>query len=763
MMLALPKSQLLARYDAVVIGSGYGGGIAAARLARAGKRVCVLERGRQFLPQDFPTTAREALLQVQVQRPSSGRGGARRSPLGLFEVRTHADVHALVGCGLGGTSLINAGVFLEPDRRVWDDRIWPAALRDDAAGRALGFARARAVLGPSPWPAEGAFPPSRKATSLRQVGDACGARYRDVPILAHFEPPRTTENGVDERPCNGCGNCVSGCTRGAKRTVDRTYLADACGHGAHVFTETEVHHVARGGGGVWAVHFRPVVPDIEDGLPFPFVLADTVVVAAGVFGTAEILLRSRDLGLPLSAALGTQFSANGNLVGLAFGGGTTGVAQGAQAEGPGPCIVGSLEVRGDHLDDGFGVEDGAFPGALDLLVAAGALSDELSRVRGGTLLERTLSRARSVAAVVAEQIVGTPRDVQLFLVQGHDGARGRLTLDVRADRVVLAFPGYAEHARAEVAAELLRRGVAPSGGTVRLGASALPFGGAHVTVHPLGGAPMGEDHEVGVVDHLCRVFDPTKDGAVHPGLFVCDASIIPRSIGTNPVGTLCALAERAFSRLAAASEPVARTPRPAPIPHATGASFSEAFTGWLSEGPRDPGGLDAEGRVTPLATEAKLRLVVTVEDVDAFLGDPRHPASAVGTLTCALLDAAPLSVVEGKIALFSDDPAERDTYYEVYDLVLVTTSGKRFTLSAMKKFHDGGPLRVYTDGTTLPFHVEGDGRRLQGTLTMRPQSLLATIGTVSTHRTTGVRDVAAQHARFRGFFARRWMERVKVG
>ena len=762
MMLALPKAQLLPRYDAVVIGSGYGGGIAASRLARSGKRVCVLERGRQFLPQDFPTTAREALLQAQW----SGSGGARRNPLGLYELRTHADVHALVGCGLGGTSLINAGVFLEPDARLWDDPVWPAALRADAEGLARGFARARSVLDPRPWPANERFAPSRKATSLRQIGDAFGARYKDVPILAHFEGRRTTADGIDERPCTGCGNCVSGCTQSAKRTVDRTYLPDARAYGAHIFTELAVHHLAKGRDGKWAVHFRSVVPDIEDGLPFPFVLADTVVVAAGVFGTAEILLRSRDAGLALSGALGTQFSANGNLVGLAFGAGASGVAQGAQHEGPGPCIVGSLEVAAERFDDTFGIEDGAFPGALDLLVAAGALSDELSRVRGGTMLERLGARARSVAAVLAEQVVGTPRDVQLFLVQGHDGARGRLSLDVKTDRVVLSFPDYASHARAEVVAELLRRGVVPNGGTLRVGTSALPLGGAHVTVHPLGGAPMGDDHEVGVVDHLCRVFDPTSGGGVHDGLFVCDASVIPRSIGTNPVGTLCALAERAFAHAGLATTAPAKPPRSAllpAIPHATGASFSEAFTGWLSEGPRDPGAPDASGRVVPLARPLELRLVVTVEDVDAFLVDARHPASAVGTVTCDLLGDAPLSVVEGKIALFSDDPAERDTYYEVYDLGLVAPSGARYAFSAMKKFHDGNPLRVYTDGTTLPFHVEGGGRRLQGTLTMLPQSLFATIGTVSTHRARGLGDLLAQHTRFRGFFARRWLERIKVG
>src|SRR5262249_7147268 len=112
--LSQPIGKLGMHYDAVVIGSGYGGAIAARRMALAGLTVCLLERGREFALGDFPSTALRGLREIQYNTPSGHRGW----PLALFEIHVNANVNAVVGCGLGGTSLINAGVSLKPDRRV---------------------------------------------------------------------------------------------------------------------------------------------------------------------------------------------------------------------------------------------------------------------------------------------------------------------------------------------------------------------------------------------------------------------------------------------------------------------------------------------------------------------------------------------------------------------------------------------------------------------------------------------------------------------
>ena len=106
-------------YDVVVVGSGYGGGVAASRLARAGRSVAVLERGREIPTGEFPSRFPDLRGDMQV-RGSRLRIGPST---GLFDVRFGADMHVLVGCGVGGGSLINAGVALTPDPRVFADPV----------------------------------------------------------------------------------------------------------------------------------------------------------------------------------------------------------------------------------------------------------------------------------------------------------------------------------------------------------------------------------------------------------------------------------------------------------------------------------------------------------------------------------------------------------------------------------------------------------------------------------------------------------------
>ena len=147
--IASPITEIDARYHVVVIGSGYGASVAASRLARAGQTVCVLERGREILRGDYPDTFEEAHDQLQWSTREHHHGDRRA----LFSAHLDHEINVLSGCGLGGTSLINANVSLEADPRVFD-RGWPQALRDDVDhGLAEGIARARAMLGANPLPA----------------------------------------------------------------------------------------------------------------------------------------------------------------------------------------------------------------------------------------------------------------------------------------------------------------------------------------------------------------------------------------------------------------------------------------------------------------------------------------------------------------------------------------------------------------------------------------------------------------------------------
>ena len=161
--LSSPISDLRPHYDVVVVGSGYGGAIAACRLARAGRSVCVLERGRELVPGDFPEDLLGAARETQAHVGDSVYG----SRAGLFDFRLGRDISVLVGCGLGGTSLINANVALEADPRIFDDERWPTALARRRRARRRGLRRARRrCWGPCPTPPTA--PPLQKLVPLRR-------------------------------------------------------------------------------------------------------------------------------------------------------------------------------------------------------------------------------------------------------------------------------------------------------------------------------------------------------------------------------------------------------------------------------------------------------------------------------------------------------------------------------------------------------------------------------------------------------------------
>src|SRR4029078_1836678 len=242
--LSSPRDQIEPAYDVVVVGSGYGGGVAASRLARAGQSVCVIEKGKEFLTGEFPSRLPELRRELQIN------GGKMRSGsrTGLFDFRLGADIHVLVGCGLGGGSLINAGVALRPDQHVFADPVWPDEITDDGL-LALGFGRAAAMLRPA------RYAKAAELTKYRAL-DAASAAFGEAPVAAPVVvsfADNVNPAGVSQPACTLCGDCCSGCNVGAKNTVAMTYLPDARAPGAELFPELAVSHVATREGG-WRVY-----------------------------------------------------------------------------------------------------------------------------------------------------------------------------------------------------------------------------------------------------------------------------------------------------------------------------------------------------------------------------------------------------------------------------------------------------------------------------------------------------------------------------
>jgi len=162
-----PLSRIEAEYDAVVVGSGYGGGITALRLAEHGKRVCLLERGRELHPGQYPTNTRDGLQHIQARTPY-GHVGASNA---LFDFRFHRDMSVLVGSGLGGTSLINAGVAEQARPHIFEDERWPDELQDPSVLTPY-YDLARQMLQPERLPVEYDL---AKLRVLAQAGQELGS------------------------------------------------------------------------------------------------------------------------------------------------------------------------------------------------------------------------------------------------------------------------------------------------------------------------------------------------------------------------------------------------------------------------------------------------------------------------------------------------------------------------------------------------------------------------------------------------------------
>lgn len=533
--LSLPLSALKARYDVVVVGSGYGGGVTASRLSRAGKRVAVLERGREIPTGQFPQKFSELKHEFQVTGASFRTG----SEQALYDVRLGRDMHVLVACGLGGGSLVNAGVSLVPDRRVFTDEAWPGQLAQDGTIEE-GYRRAEQWLRPA------SDPRAREMTKYK-VLDAAGAGLGGTmvaPRIAVSFEENVNPAGVHQMACTRCGDCCAGCNVGAKNTVALTYLPDAVRHGAELFTGLKVETVRKADGGGWQVRARVIAP--ERGTATEIVIeAPVVVLAAGTLGSTEIMLRSREAGLAVSDRLGHRFSANGDIIAFGYGAKSTvnavGVGYPPKVDGleVGAAVSGQMEFRdADVLANELNVQEGALPSAFASVLP-------VLFVPNGRLLG-------ALSSLVNGVYKGPFASLQTFFAVSHDSASGRFSLD--GNQLALSWANAKDepvYARLDA---ILSRLVTASGGSyVKNPLAGTVMGHQPATAHPLGGCGMGRDRSDGVVDHKCRVFNGAAgagETAVHDGLYVIDGAAVPRSLGVNPLLTITALAERAMIHFA---------------------------------------------------------------------------------------------------------------------------------------------------------------------------------------------------------------------
>ncbi|MCT9929274.1 FAD-dependent oxidoreductase [Planotetraspora sp. A-T 1434] len=750
--------------DVVVVGSGFGGAVTAYRLAEAGLSVVVLERGRPYAPGSFPRGP--AQLGQAFWDPDEGL-------YGMFDVWSFRDCDSVVSSGLGGGSLIYANVLLRKDEEwfVHEEAMPGGGYESWPVGRAdldPHYDAVERMIGVSPYPLDRpAYGDTLKTLAMRDAAAELGLDWRLPPLAISFAPSPGAEpgpglpiadpeygsaHGVPRRTCRLCGECDIGCNDGAKNSLDHTYLAAARRGGADLRTLHEVRAIRPSVGGGYDVDYVEHMPPGPRRTGPHTISCDRLVLAAGTYGTSHLLLRDREAFPGLSGTLGTRFSGNGDLLAFLLRARDRTRTRPINAS-RGPVITSAIRLPDGADGRGAYIEEGGYPAFVDYLVEGADLGSELGRAARfvlerlrGLLTHDTNLSAEMAGLMGRGELSGSSLPL---LGMGRDVPDGELRLrDGRLDVVWNAGTSeeYFDRLRATMRriSHVLGADYADSPSWRRKRV---------MTVHPLGGAPMGRHSGEGVCDAYGEVFG-------FPGLYIADGAALPGPVGANPALTIAALADRMCTRMlesresAAPSAPMSvavSSPVSSPVPSPVSAVASAFVSGertslWFAEEMRGS-----------LGGDFAFRLTITADDVHRFLSEPEHQARAEGWIDAAICGGR-RPVARGWFNLFvpGGAPGRREMRYRLH---FWDGDDRPLTLAGWKDVHHGPPTRLWLDTSTLHArllegHVEEGTEEAEekviaeGTLRILPSDLVKML---TTFRTAGP-DGAAALARFCRFF-----------
>ena len=512
-------------FDVLVVGSGFGGSVAALRLTEKGYRVGVLEAGRRFRDQDFPKTSWR--LRRFLFAPKLGLTGIQR-------IHALPDVLVLAGAGVGGGSLVYANTLYVPPDTYFNDAQWKHITdwkREltpwyDQASRMLGVAE-------NPY-----FSPSDAA--MKEVAEEMGVgdTFRMAPLGVHFGKGAGIEAadpyfggvGPTRHGCHQCGGCMTGCRFNAKNTLPKNYLGLAEKAGAKVFPLTTVEKIEERPDGSWKITARKSTAWFGGRRTFT---AGEVVIAAGTFNTQKLLHRHRSEGtLPkLSAALGRLSRTNSE------------------------SLVGTIMPHSNTIDYSLGsaITSSFFPephthvepvrygkgsnsmGLLQTIMTDGNVGKERRRqwlkvlvTQPSMVLKMFDVRKWSERTVIALVMQNVDSSVTVSSRRGFFGTK-------------LTSVNDSDHPNATyipAANEVARRIAKNRGGTP--GGNVGDLINAPFTAHFVGGCVISDDPAHGVVDPYHRAWN-------YPTMHIVDGSTVTANLGVNPSLTITAQAERAFS------------------------------------------------------------------------------------------------------------------------------------------------------------------------------------------------------------------------
>lgn len=515
-------------------------------LAAAGMKVCLLERGKAYPPGTFPRSPDQ--MKNAFWQPE-------KNLFGLYDFWSFKDSDAITSSGLGGGSLIYANVLLRKDAEWFDG--WPITY-DDLVPH---YERVEKVLQPKPYPFDKApYDQTVKTAVLKDSASKVGLPFEFVPLAITFgnddNAPVPGEqlncepniHGVNRYGCRLCGECYMGCNFGSKNTLDFNYLTMASNLGADIRTLAEVNQLQPIEGGYVVTYTSHVSKSTSE---TPIALsAKYLVLSAGSLGSTSMLLNNQQWFPNLSPTLGTKLSGNGDLLTVAIGCQEK-VDDKMQKRNImpylGPVITGAARNTSEDKQARFYIEDWSYTTIIIwLLETINANGLKLRWIKMFSAYIRSLfgmHRNVDLSANVSEFLGVADGCVSSFPMvgMGMDQSDGVMAYDKKTKSLNLRMPRKTSEkffdgvrAKMKLISDSLNAGLFLDYPSWYLSKT--------VTVHPLGGCPMGATWDSGVVDTHGEVYN-------YPNMFIADGSVMPSAIGPNPSLTIAAVADRFSERV----------------------------------------------------------------------------------------------------------------------------------------------------------------------------------------------------------------------
>ncbi|KAF9680856.1 hypothetical protein SADUNF_Sadunf06G0165100 [Salix dunnii] len=649
-------------YDAIVVGSGYGGSVAACRMSAAGIKVCLLEKGRRWKAEDFPTDRWKIMSAVRYENQNLGiRFGPEDA---LFQLHEQKDSLAAVACGLGGGSLVNAGVMLPTPIRARRNPKWPKEWERDwdiceSSAAAMLRIQSSSVK----------FPIAKVMGQIAE-GEFEESIESSVKLSVKFD--------VEEPPSNP-----------PKLEQIRCTIRTKC-QARYVIKNP--HGTCQPGGISRKRRWRVYINEID------YITSDWVILSAGVLGTTEMLFQSQMRGLRLSDTLGSGFSCNGNT--LAYVAGSAAPLKGyglnrkqlseiPYQDRPGPSISSS------HTSSlGFTIQSAILPRAYPYLLFEGITT--YTWPTGYQFFHGIVDRLKHFVGLGLSQSI-------ILNAMGYDESNGKIMLDKDTDKICFHTPQDPLLPRKIKAFQKL---------TKKLGGILFMSKYRSTAVHLLGGCNASSDSSGGVCNHKGQVFDPKTPATVHAGLYVCDASLIPCSVGINPSLTIATAAEHACRYLvqdileyknkispgvaAVDQNQFSVTGKNLENDNASTVLIKETMRGYV-------GGM-------PCTVHLKMKMqsqnLKSFDKRNWFIGEP-HPllrGKAGGYVVFRAIEKEKLHIIDGETDLCVVDCRTPYTQYMRYRLLVAAASGSRYILEG-KKIMNPFHFALYAWRETTTLHV----------------------------------------------------------